>query len=111
EENGDIEVQIPREGSAFSCDDLCILTSSTNQKLAHAFINFVTDPANAVTNMNFIAYRAPNSSAYQMLSEDFRGNQALFPEAEVFAKCEPIDDLGDALALWTKTWDEVKAAS
>lgn len=111
EENGDIEVQIPREGSAFSCDDLCILTSSTNQKLAHAFINFVTDPANAVVNMNFIAYRAPNSSAYQMLSEDFRGNQALFPEAEVFAKCEPIDDLGDALALWTKTWDEVKAAS
>ena len=111
EENGDIEVQIPREGSAFSCDDLCILTSSTNQKLAHAFINFVTDPANAVANMNFIAYRAPNSSAYQMLSEDFRGNQALFPEPEVFAKCEPIDDLGDALALWTKTWDEVKAAS
>ncbi|RYD22308.1 MAG: spermidine/putrescine ABC transporter substrate-binding protein [Verrucomicrobiaceae bacterium] len=111
EENGDIEVQIPREGSAFSCDDLCIPASSTNQKLAHAFINFVTDPANAVTNMNFIAYRAPNSSAYQMLSEDFRGNQALFPEAEVFAKCEPIDDLGDALALWTKTWDEVKAAS
>jgi len=79
--------------------------------LAHKYINFVTDPANAAANMEHIAFRAPNSDAYRLLSEDFRGNDALFPEPEVFAKCEAIDDLGDALALWSKTWDEVKAAS
>lgn len=110
EENADIVVKIPKEGSAFSCDDLCIPVKSEKQELAHKFINFVTDPANAVVNMNTIAFRAPNSSAYKLLSEDFRGNEALFPDPEVFAKCEPIDDLGDALALWSKTWDEVKAA-
>ena len=32
--------------------------------------------------------------------EDLHGNEVLFP----------IDDLGDALALWSKTWDEVKAS-
>ena len=110
EENQDIVVKIPKEGAAFSCDDLCIPVKSTNVELAHKFINFVTEPANAVINMDFIAYRAPNSTAYPLLSEDFRGNEALFPEPEVFAKCEPIDDLGDALALWSKTWDEVKAS-
>lgn len=109
-ENDDIVVKIPKEGSAFSCDDLCIPVKSTQQELAHKFINFVTEPANAAANMNFIAFRAPNSSAYALLSEDFRGNDALFPDAEIFAKCEPIDDLGDSLALWSKTWDEVKAA-
>lgn len=111
DENEDIVVKIPKEGSAFSCDDLCIPLKSTQSELAHKFINFVTEPANAAANMVFIAYRAPNSSAYKLLSEDFRGNEALFPSPEVFAKCEPIDDLGDALALWSKTWDEVKAAS
>jgi spermidine/putrescine transport system substrate-binding protein len=111
DENEDIVVKIPKEGSAFSCDDLCIPVKSTQAELAHKFINFVTEPANAATNMEFIAYRAPNSSAYKLLSEDFRGNEALFPSPEVFAKCQPIDDLGDALALWSKTWDEVKAAS
>lgn len=109
DENEDIVVKIPKEGSAFSCDDLCITVKSTQADLAHKFINFVTDPANAAANMNFIAFRAPNSGAYALLSEDFRGNDALFPEAEIFAKCELIDDLGDSLALWSKTWDEVKA--
>ena len=111
DENQDIVVKIPKEGSAFACDDLCIPVKSTQVALAHKYINFVTDPANAAANMEHIAFRAPNSDAYRLLSEDFRGNDALFPEPEVFAKCEAIDDLGDALALWSKTWDEVKAAS
>ncbi|MES2439648.1 MAG: spermidine/putrescine ABC transporter substrate-binding protein [Verrucomicrobiota bacterium] len=110
DENQDIVVKIPKEGTAFSCDDLCIPVKSTQAELAHKFINFVTEPAAAAVNMEFIAYRAPNTSAYKLLSEDFRGNEALFPEPEVFAKCEPIDDLGDGLALWSKTWDEVKGS-
>ncbi|MGL4399028.1 MAG: ABC transporter substrate-binding protein [Luteolibacter sp.] len=110
-ENEDIVVKIPKEGAAFSCDDLCIPVKSAQVELAHQFINFVTDPANCAANMEAIAFCAPNTGAYPLLSEDFRGSDALFPDPEIFAKCEPIDDLGDALALWSKTWDEVKAAS
>lgn len=110
DENEDVVVKIPEEGTAFSCDDLCIPKDSKSPDLAHRFINFVTKPENAAINMEFIAYRAPNSGAYSMLSEDFRGNEALFPSDGLFAKCEPLDDLGDALALWSKTWDEVKAS-
>jgi spermidine/putrescine transport system substrate-binding protein len=109
-ENPDIVVKIPAEGTAFSCDDLCIPKDAQSADLAHRFINFVTAPEAAAKNMEFIAYRAPNQDAYKLLTEDFRGNEALFPDEAVFAKCEPIDDLGDALALWSKTWDEVKAA-
>ena len=110
DENEDIVIKLPTEGTAFSCDDLCIPKDAKSVDLAHRFINFVTHPENAAKNMEFIAYRAPNQDAYKLLSEDFRGNEALFPSDEVFAKCEPIDDLGDALALWSKTWDEVKAS-
>jgi spermidine/putrescine transport system substrate-binding protein len=110
DENGDIIVKIPEEGTAFSCDDLCIPKDAAKVDLAHAFIDFLTTPEVAAQNMEYIAYRAPNKTAYAMLSEDFRGNEALFPSDEVFARCEPIDDLGDALALWSKTWDEVKAS-
>ncbi len=109
-ENEDIVVKIPKEGTAFSCDDLCIPRDARSVDLAHRFINFVTEPENAAKNMEFIAYRAPNASAYKLLTEDFRGNEALFPPDEVFEKLEPIDDLGDALALWSKIWDEVKAS-
>jgi spermidine/putrescine transport system substrate-binding protein len=110
DENGDIVVKIPKEGTAFSCDDLCIPKDAAQADLAHKFIDFLTTPEVAAQNMEYIAYRAPNKTAYALLSEDFRGNEALFPSAEVFAKCEPIDDLGDALSLWSKTWDEVKSS-
>jgi len=110
DENHDVIVKIPKEGTAFSCDDLCIPKDAKSTDLAHRFINFVTEPENAAKNMENIVSRAPNQSAYKLLSEDFRGNEALFPEEDVFAKCEPIDDLGDALAIWSKIWDDVKAS-
>lgn len=110
EENEEVRVKIPKEGSAFSCDDLCIFEGSSKVALAHSFINFLCDATNAAQNMKAIVCHAPNSEAYKLLSEDFRGNPALFPDEAVMAKCAPIDDLGDALALWSKTWDEVKAS-
>ena len=110
EDSADIVVKIPQEGTAFSCDDLCIFRDSKAVDLAHRFIDFLTDPEVAAKNMEYIAYRAPNQSAYAILSEDFRGNEVLFPSEEIFAKCEPIDDLGDALALWSEMWDAVKAS-
>ncbi len=110
EENDDMTIVIPREGTAFSCDDLCIPSDAKNVDLAHAFIDWLCEPEVAAENMEWIGYRAPNEAAYAHVSEEFRGNEVLFPPAELFAKCEPIDDLGEDLPLWTKEWDRVKNA-
>jgi spermidine/putrescine transport system substrate-binding protein len=110
EENDDMRIFVPEQGSASSCDDLCIPKGAKEVDLAHAFIDFVTGDQVAAENMEWIGYRAPNSAAYSHLSEDFRGSEVLFPPDELFAKCEPIDDLGDKLPLWTAEWDKVKTA-
>jgi spermidine/putrescine transport system substrate-binding protein len=110
EENEDMRIFIPKEGTAFSCDDLCIPKGAKEVDLAYAFINHVTDASIAAENMEWIGYRAPNSAAYGSLSEDFRGSEVLFPPDDLFTKCEPIDDLGDKLPLWTAEWDKVKKA-
>jgi spermidine/putrescine transport system substrate-binding protein len=109
-ENEDIRIIIPREGASFPCDDLCISRDAREADLAHAFINYVSDPAVAAENMENLGYRAPNKSAYPLLSEDFRGSSLLFPPDALFSKCEPILDLGDKLPLWTAEWDKVKGA-
>jgi spermidine/putrescine transport system substrate-binding protein len=109
-ENQDMRIFVPKEGTAFSCDDMCIPKSAKNSDLAHAFINHLTDPEVAAKNMEEIGYRTPNTAAYTHLSEDFRGSPILFPPDELFAKCEPIGDLGDKLQLWTEEWDKVKTA-
>lgn len=110
EENGDVEVIIPKEGTGFSCDDLCIPKTAKNVDLAHAFIDHLSDAEVAAENMEWIGYRAPNEAAYRSLSEDFRGSPILFPPDELFAKCEPIAYLGDQLPLYTAAWDKVKNA-
>lgn len=110
DENGDMRIFVPREGTAFSCDDLCIPAAAKQVDLAHRFIDYLTSAGVAAENMEWIGYRAPNAAAYAMLSEDFRGSEVLFPSEELFAKCEPIGDLGDKLPLWTAEWDKVKSA-
>lgn len=110
EENGDIEIVIPREGSSLPCDDLCIPKSAKNPDLAHAFIKHLCDAEIAAKNMEWIGFRAPNTPAYPIVSEDFRGSPILFPPTELFAKCEPIGYLGDKLPLWTAAWEKVKNA-
>ena len=110
DENEDIEVIVPQEGAAFSCDDLCIPKSAKEVELAHAFINHLSDAEVAAENMEWIGYRAPNTAAYANLSEDFRGSPILFPPDELFAKCEPIAYLGDKLPIYTAAWDRVKNA-
>ncbi|WP_193214819.1 ABC transporter substrate-binding protein [Luteolibacter marinus] len=110
DENEDVEVIIPKEGAAFSCDDLCIPASAKEVDLAHAFIDHLTTASVAAENMEWIGYRAPNTAAYAELSEDFRGSPVLFPPDDLFAKCEPISDLDDKLPLWTAEWDRVKSA-
>jgi len=42
---------MPREGGAISCDDLIIPRNAKEAKLAHAFINFLHDPALAAENI------------------------------------------------------------
>lgn len=110
EENEDMRIFIPKEGASFPCDDLCIPKGAKEADLAHAFIDFLCGPEVAAENMEWIGYRAPNAGAYSHLSEDFRGSAVLFPPDELFAKCEPIGDLGDNLPLWTAEWDKVKTA-
>lgn len=109
-ENEDMHIFIPKEGSVSSCDDLCIPKAAKQADLAHAFINHVTDPAVAAENMESLGYRAPNTDAYPLLTEDFRGSPVLFPPDELFQRCETIADLGDKLPLWTVEWDKVKSA-
>lgn len=110
EDNDKIEFILPAEGTSVACDDLVISKDAPNPELAYAFINFITDPANAASNMEYIYYLAPNKSAYELVSQEFREIEALFLDEETMKKCEVIDDLGENNALYNKAWDLVRAA-
>lgn len=110
EENEDIAVAVPEEGTSIAVDDLVIPKDAPNADLAHAFINFLCDPAVAAENAEYIYYLPPNSSAYELLSEDLRSEPAIFINPVIRGKSEMIDDLGEKNDLYEKIWDEIRAA-
>ena len=110
QENPDVRFAVPREGTTISVDDLIIPASAKEIGLAHAFINFLHDPAVAAENITFLKYLSPNKDAYGLLSDDLRKNPGIFMDPEVRARSEIIADLGESLALYIKIWDEIKAA-
>jgi len=109
-ENPDVRFFIPEEGTIISCDDLVIPADARKVALAHAFINFLHDPAVAAENTEFICYLCPNKDSYPLLSAEIRDNPGIFLEPEIRARSEMIADIGPANALYIKVWDRLKSA-
>jgi spermidine/putrescine transport system substrate-binding protein len=110
DENEDIRIVVPEEGSALSFDDMVIPVDAPNPELAHAFINFLYDPEISAKNTEYVFYLCPNRASYELLGEETRANPILFPSEETVAKLEMIADLGEDNAKYNKLWDEIKAA-
>lgn len=112
EENENVVIVVPEEGTSIACDDLVIPTDAPNADLAHAFINFLCDAEVAAENTEYIYYLAPNTAAYELMSEDIKSEPAIFVDPTVRGKSEMIDDLGpEGNAKYNALWDEIKAAA
>ena len=109
-ENPDVRFFVPEEGTIISCDDLVVPADARQAALAHAFINFLQDPAVAAENTAFIYYLCPNKDSYPLLPAEIRDNPGIFMAPGIRAKSEMIADIGPANALYIKVWDRLKAA-
>jgi spermidine/putrescine transport system substrate-binding protein len=110
EDNEDIQFAVPAEGTSIFCDDFAIPKGAKNLKLAHEFINYFHRPEVAAKNIEFVYYLCPNKGAYEFLSDDIRQDPCVFIDPEVKEKSEVIGDVGEALVIYTRMWDEIKAA-
>jgi spermidine/putrescine transport system substrate-binding protein len=108
-DNKDIEFLLPKEGFSMACDDMVIPKDAKDVELAHAYINFMHDPAVAAQNTEFVQYLCPNTESYKLLAEETQKNPAIFPAPEVRDRGEVLNDLGADNAKYVKIWDAIKA--
>jgi spermidine/putrescine transport system substrate-binding protein len=88
-----------------------ILSGAPNPDLAHAFINYLHEPAVAAENMEWVQAMTPNKSAYALVSEEYRNDTRIFLSDADLAKAETIFDLGPAESLYIDAWNAVKTAA
>ena len=101
---------LPKEGFSLCCDEMVIPKDAPNKDLAYKFINFLHDGKVAAQNMVYTTYWCPNTAAVEFLPDEVKNNPTIFPKKEDLKRGEVIGYLGPALALYTRTWDEIKAA-
>jgi spermidine/putrescine transport system substrate-binding protein len=109
EDPQNIGFAFPKEGFTAACDEMVIPKDAREVALAHTFINFLYDPDNAATNIQYICAVMPNKAALAKLPEAYRNNPAIIPPAEILGQAEVLKDLGEANALYSKVWDTIKA--
>jgi spermidine/putrescine transport system permease protein len=109
EQDPDIAYVIPKEGGSLFVDGLVIPAGAPHPELAHAFIDFTLEEEIAAEICATMRYSTPNAAAARLLPAALLANDAMFPPAEVLARAELIEDVGDAAVLYDRLWTEVKS--
>ncbi len=65
ENNEDLAFVIPKEGSNWFVDAMCVLKDARNYEEAHAWINFIASTEAALANMDYIWYGTANTEAIE----------------------------------------------
>jgi len=93
---------IPQEGGAIYMDNMVILKDAKHKDLAYAFINFIHEPRIYSRIVDFLMLPSINVEA--------RKYRKVKPNYEIadLADCEFKEDLGPALELYNKIWQEIR---
>ena len=111
QEDPDLDFVVPREGSILNSDCLCIPKGAPRPDNAHQFINFILDARNGAEISDTIKYPTPNGAALALMPASYRENKAIFPPAEVMARCEYAEFEGLKRAqLYDETLTRIFAA-
>lgn len=102
-----IRYVLPVEGSQIWEDDWVIAAQTQNPTLAHAFLNFILRPDIALQEARYTRYATGNQTAFALLDDEYRLDEAVYPLVRLLKNLEPglpLDQEGQERrqALWNE---------
>ena len=107
-ENENLQYAIPEEGSNLWFDAMVIPTTSTHQKEAELFINFMSRPDIAKMNAEYIGYSTPNVEAQKLLPDDVKNNPLRYPDISALNNLEVFKYDKTLVKKQSELWQQVK---
>ena len=113
DDNPDLAFVIPKEGTNWFVDAICIPTTAENKEAAEMYINFLCEAEIALANCDYVGYSTPNSAAYNLLDDDVKADEKRYPPDEFLAEhTEVFVNLSDdANAYMQSLWNQLKIDS
>jgi putrescine transport system substrate-binding protein len=104
-----IDYVIPKEGANLWFDMLAIPADASNVKEAHAFINYLMEPAVIASVSDYVGYANPNLKAGPLMDQSVLSNPSVYPSAEVMAKLYVSQELPVKVQRsMTRSWTKIK---
>jgi spermidine/putrescine-binding protein len=100
---------VPKEGATIWVDCMAIPKSAPHKEEAYAFMNWVMEPQIAADIANFSGYPSPNEKAKAYIKPEYLNDPARYPDEATLAKCEFLEDLGEATQIMDRYWTEIKS--
>ena len=116
--NPDLKFVVPKEGSNWFVDAMCVLKTAQHKEEAEEWINFIASTESNLANMDYIGYASPNLEAlegYPAYYEETYGEpldeeryEIMVAPDDVLARCELYTNLpADTLTLYNDLWTEL----
>ena len=104
-----IDFRTPKEGAVLAVDSFVLHQSGGRPDLAHQFINFMLDGANAADVSNLIGAGNPNAAATPHILPEIARNPGIFPPSEELLRLEMLRDFDPKTRrALSRMWTEIK---
>jgi len=100
---------VPKEGATIWVDSVCVPAQARHTDGIYAFLNFLLDPKIDARIINAISYASGNGAALPFIKPEIVHDPAIYAPEEALARCEFVEDIGDATELMDEYWTEIKA--
>lgn len=108
-ENPDLDYVIPEEGTNVWFDCWVIPKNAQNKEAAEKFIDFMNRPENAAATFEYLTYPIPNTGGMELIDEEYRTNERIFPTEITLSKCDMYHYLGaKADELYASFWKQYR---
>ncbi len=104
-----IRFVVPKEGTNYFVDAMCIPATSSHKAEAEAYINFLCDPEIAGANMDYVGYSTPETAAKAYMDPEMMESPVHYPDEEILARTQVFVNLPENTGkLIDKLWAEAK---
>lgn len=109
ENHDNIQFIVPKEGTNYFVDAMCIPITSSHKAEAEEYINFLCDPQIAGANMDYVGYSTPESAAKAYMSPEMVESSVYYPDQETLKRTQVFVNLPeDTAKLVDRLWAEAK---
>ncbi len=106
----EIAYAIPKEGALRWVDTIAIPADAPHPNNAHVFLNFLMRPDVIAPITDFVSYANANAKATELVNEEIRNDQGVYPSTEVIAKLvDPSTLPDDESRARVRAWTSIKS--